>query len=107
VLSISYHDDERGNTVVQDPEEGKKDPEKGKHSKEDSSRVDGKVPDGTKIDPREPPRPAHHEAMVLWATVTIMTRQLTRTTTGAPPHPRWGRPRTVASAPQRQDQQAA
>ena len=49
-------------------------------------------------------RPEHHEAMVLWATVTIMTRQLTRATSGAPPHPRWGRPRTVASAP---DQQAA
>ena len=52
-------------------------------------------------------RPEHHEAMVLWATVAIMTRQLTRTTTHAPPHPRWGQPRTVASAPQQQDQQAA
>jgi Transposase DDE domain len=52
-------------------------------------------------------RPEHHEAMVLWATVAIMTRQLTRTTTHAPPHPRWGRPRAVASAPQQQDQQAA
>jgi hypothetical protein len=41
---------------------------------------------------------------VLWATVTIMTRKLARTTSNAPPHPRWGQPRTVASAP---DQQAA
>lgn len=48
--------------------------------------------------------PAHHEAMVLWATVTIMTRQLARTTSGAPPHSRWGQPRVIASAP---DQQAA
>jgi transposase len=46
----------------------------------------------------------HHEAMVLWATVTIMTRKLARATSGAPPHPRWGSPRTIASAP---DQQAA
>jgi transposase len=52
-------------------------------------------------------RPEHHEAMVLWATVTIMTRQLARATAGAPPHPRWGRPRALASAPKQQDQQAA
>jgi transposase len=52
-------------------------------------------------------RPEHHEAMVLWATVAIMTRQLARTTAGAPPPPRWGRPRAVASAPEQQDQQAA
>jgi transposase len=52
-------------------------------------------------------RPEHHEAMVLWATVTIMTRQLARTTAGTPPHPRWGRPRAVASMPEQQDQQAA
>jgi transposase len=52
-------------------------------------------------------RPEHHQAMVLWATVTIMTRQLARTTTGAPPHTRWGTPRPVASAPEQQDQQAA
>ena len=52
-------------------------------------------------------RPDHHEAMVLWATVAIMTRQLARTTLGAPPHPRWGKPRAVASAPTQQDQQAA
>ncbi|MGH3839742.1 MAG: IS5 family transposase, partial [Pseudonocardiaceae bacterium] len=44
-------------------------------------------------------RPDHHEAMVLWATVAIMTRQLDRNRSGAPPHPRWGQPRAVASAP--------
>jgi transposase len=49
-------------------------------------------------------RPEHHEAMVLWATVAIMTRKLARTTSGTPPHPRWGGPRTPASTP---DQQAA
>ena len=49
-------------------------------------------------------RPEHHEAMVLWATVTIMTRKLARTTSGAPPHPRWGQPHTPVSTP---DQQAA
>jgi transposase len=32
-------------------------------------------------------RPEHHEAMVLWATIAIMTRQLARTTSGTPPHP--------------------
>jgi transposase len=52
-------------------------------------------------------RPEHHEAMVLWATVTIMTRQLDRKNSGTPPHPRWGRPRTVAPAPELQDRQAA
>jgi transposase len=52
-------------------------------------------------------RPEHHEAMVLWATVAIMTRQLARTTTGTPPPPRWGEPRAVAPAPKQQDQQAA
>jgi transposase len=52
-------------------------------------------------------RPEHHEAMVLWATATIMTRQLARTTTGAPPHTRWGSPRPAASAQEQQDQQAA
>jgi transposase len=38
-------------------------------------------------------RPEHHEAMVWWATVTIMTRRLTRELTGSPPPPRWGKPR--------------
>jgi transposase len=52
-------------------------------------------------------RPDHHEAMVLWATVTIMTRQLARKTANSPPHPRWGKSRTVASTPTQQDQQAA
>jgi len=52
-------------------------------------------------------RPEHHEAMVLWATVAIMTRQLTHTKSNAPPHPRWGQPRTVAPVPKQQDQQAA
>jgi transposase len=52
-------------------------------------------------------RPEHHEAMVLWATITIMTRQLDRTTSNAPPHPRWGQPRTPAPTPEQQDQQAA
>jgi transposase len=52
-------------------------------------------------------RPEHHEAMVLWATVAIMTRQLARTTAGVPPHPRWGRSRAAASTPEQQDPQAA
>jgi transposase len=52
-------------------------------------------------------RPEHHEAMVLWATVTIMTRQLDRKNSATPPHPRWGQPRTVTSAPEQQDRQAA
>jgi transposase len=52
-------------------------------------------------------RPEHHEAMVLWATVTIMTRQLDRKNSGTPPHTRWGQPRTVTSAPEQQDRQAA
>ena len=38
-------------------------------------------------------RPEHHEAMVWWATVTIMTRRLTQELTGSPPPPRWGKPR--------------
>ncbi len=52
-------------------------------------------------------RPEHHEAMVLWATVAIMTRQLARHRSGAPPHPRWGQPRPTASASEQQDQQTA
>jgi transposase len=50
-------------------------------------------------------RPEHHEAMVLWATIMIMTRQLTRHATGATPHPRWGSDRPAP--PPKQDQQAA
>lgn len=38
-------------------------------------------------------RPEHHEAMVWWATVTIMTRRLARELAGTPPQPRWGQPR--------------
>lgn len=44
-------------------------------------------------------RPEHHEAMVLWATVSIMTRQLTRDLAGEPPAARWGRPRHSPSPP--------
>lgn len=42
-------------------------------------------------------RPEHHEAMVWWATVTIMTRRLTRELSGDPPPPRWGQPRQANS----------
>jgi transposase len=54
-------------------------------------------------------RPEHHEAMVLWATVAIMTRQLARKTASTPSPPRWGGPHAITSAPasKRQDQQAA
>ena len=38
--------------------------------------------------------PEHHEAMLLWATTMIMTRQLVRQRTGQPPEPRWGTERT-------------
>jgi transposase len=41
-------------------------------------------------------RPEHHEAMVWWATVTIMTRRLTRELSGNPPQPRWGQPRQAS-----------
>jgi transposase len=41
-------------------------------------------------------RPEHHEAMVWWATVTIMTRRLTRELAGDPPPPRWGQPRQAS-----------
>ena len=44
-------------------------------------------------------RPAHHEAMVLWATVSIMTRQLTRELAGQPPAARCGRQRHPAPPP--------
>lgn len=44
-------------------------------------------------------RPDHHQAMVLWATVSIMTRQLTRDLAGEPPAARWGRPRQSPSPP--------
>jgi len=38
-------------------------------------------------------KPEHHEAMVWWATVAIMTRRLTRELADGPPPPRWGQPR--------------
>ena len=50
--------------------------------------------------------PEHHEAMVLWATTMIMTRQLVRQRSGEPPRPRWGAERTAAQ-PQQKDPQAA
>jgi transposase len=37
---------------------------------------------------------AHHEAMVYWATVFIMTKRLARYETGQAPAPRWGGERT-------------
>jgi transposase len=42
-------------------------------------------------------RPEHHEAMVWWATVTIMTRRLARELAADPPPPRWGQPRQPTS----------
>lgn len=39
-------------------------------------------------------RPEHHEAMVYWATVWIMTRRLARRSTDPPMQHRWGQPRT-------------
>ena len=44
--------------------------------------------------------PEHHEAMVLWATVMIMTHQLARHTTGTPPHPSPAGAVTVPPHPQ-------
>jgi transposase len=38
-------------------------------------------------------RPEHHEAMVYWATVWIMTRRLARRATDPPLQQRWGQPR--------------
>ena len=37
-------------------------------------------------------RPDHHEALVWWATVHLMTRRLTRELSGQPPAARWGGP---------------
>ncbi len=37
-------------------------------------------------------RPDHHEAMVWWATVHLMTRRLARDLAGIPPATRWGDP---------------
>lgn len=44
-------------------------------------------------------RPDHHEAMVYWATVMIMTRRLARSTTDPPIKQRCGQPRTAAPQP--------
>jgi hypothetical protein len=46
---------------------------------------------------------AHHEAMVYWATVLIMTRRLARYQADQLPEPRWGGDRK----PPRPEQQAA
>ena len=46
----------------------------------------------------------HHEAMVQWAMIIVMTRRLARYTTGVPAPERWGGPR---ARPSQQDQQAA
>jgi transposase len=43
-------------------------------------------------------RTDHHEAMIYWATVLIMTRRLTRYQAGQPPAPRWGGDRKPAPA---------
>jgi transposase len=47
----------------------------------------------------------HHEAMIYWATVMIMTRRLARYEAGTPPIQRWAGER--GTPPPRQDQQAA
>ncbi len=45
-------------------------------------------------------RPEHHEAMVYWATVMIMTRRLARMSLDQPqPKPRWGQPRSAPPSP--------
>jgi transposase len=46
-------------------------------------------------------RPEHHEAMVYWATVFIMTKRLARHENGQPGRPRWGgeRPLPAQQAP--------
>lgn len=44
-------------------------------------------------------KPEHHEAMVHWATVMIMTRRLARHATDPPIKQRWGQPRSAAPQP--------
>jgi transposase len=44
-------------------------------------------------------RPEHHEAMVYWATVMIMTRRLARRFTDPPLQRRWGQPRNTTRVP--------
>ncbi len=51
-------------------------------------------------------RPEHHEAMVLWATTMIMTRQLVRQASSEPVTPRRGRERTRPQ-PNQQELQVA
>ncbi len=46
--------------------------------------------------------PDHHEAMVLWVNVAIMTRKLQQATSGTPHQPRWGRLRASPPAPVQQ-----
>lgn len=41
-------------------------------------------------------RPAHHEAMVYWATVMTMSRRLARRSTDPPVKQRWGQPRSAS-----------
>ena len=43
-------------------------------------------------------RPEHHEAMVYWATVMVMTRRLARRSTDPPLTKRWGQPRSATAA---------
>jgi transposase len=44
-------------------------------------------------------RPEHHEAMVYWATVMIMTRRLARRPADPPMKQRWGQPRPIPLRP--------
>lgn len=44
-------------------------------------------------------RAEHHEAMVYWATVMIMTRRLARRSTDPPMKRRWGQPRSASHRP--------
>jgi transposase len=44
-------------------------------------------------------RPEHHEAMVYWATVLLMTRRLARRATDPPVRQRWGQPRPATPRP--------
>jgi transposase len=46
-------------------------------------------------------RTDHHEAMIYWATVLIMTKRLTRYETGQPPAQRWGKDRKPPPRPAR------
>jgi transposase len=52
-------------------------------------------------------RTEHHEAMVYWATVLIMTKRLARYETGQPPAKRWGGDRTPPGPREPKQAQAA